>query len=247
MRVPGHYTGRTCDDPQCDGRLIDSIINFGENLPEDELTKSFNESEIADLCIAMGSSLTVTPAAHIPKHVGKRNQHLVIVNLQSTPLDGIASLRINAKCEDVSRMIMAKLGLPIPEFRLKRIIIIDAVHNQASGNDDTVLLSIQPQDMYGYPFTFIKSASVSVNGEVHKLKEPFTLLLPWKPSEDRMSCKINFEFQAHYGEPPITRDFNVFKDKENKASLLLSYNPFNTEWDIEDENVDEKMAALNIN
>jgi hypothetical protein len=86
-----------------------------------------------------------------------------------------------------------------------------------------------------------------VNGEVHKLKEPFTLLLPWKPSEDRMSCKINFEFQAHYGEPPITRDFNVFKDKENKASLLLSYNPFNTEWDIEDENVDEKMAALNIN
>jgi hypothetical protein len=34
---------------------------------------------------------------------------------------------------------------------------------------------------------------------------------------------------------------------ENKASLLLSYNPFNTEWDIEDENVDEKMAALNIN
>jgi NAD-dependent SIR2 family protein deacetylase len=67
MRVPGHYTGRTCDDPQCDGRLIDSIINFGENLPEDELTKSFNESEIADLCIAMGSSLTVTPAAHIPK------------------------------------------------------------------------------------------------------------------------------------------------------------------------------------
>ncbi len=33
----------------------------------DELTKAFQEGEDADLCIVMGSSLTVTPAADIPK------------------------------------------------------------------------------------------------------------------------------------------------------------------------------------
>ncbi len=35
----------------------------------------------SDLCIVLGSSLTVTPAANMPWEVGKRKQKLVIVNL----------------------------------------------------------------------------------------------------------------------------------------------------------------------
>jgi NAD-dependent SIR2 family protein deacetylase len=34
----------------------------------------------------MGSSLTVNPAAHIPREVSKHGK-LIIVNLQKTPLD----------------------------------------------------------------------------------------------------------------------------------------------------------------
>ena len=60
-------TGRECDDPACKGPLRDSIINFGENLPKNELTNAEHEGENADLCLAMGSSLTVTPAADIPE------------------------------------------------------------------------------------------------------------------------------------------------------------------------------------
>ena len=52
--------------------------------------------------------------------VGERQQRLVIVNLQRTPLDPVARLRIFAKCDDVSKLLMGKLGLTIPEFRLKR-------------------------------------------------------------------------------------------------------------------------------
>ena len=52
--------------------------------------------------------------------VGERRQRLVIVNLQCTPLDSVAQLRIFAKCDDVSKLLMSKLGLTIPEFRLKR-------------------------------------------------------------------------------------------------------------------------------
>ena len=47
----------------------------------------------------MGSSLTVTPAADIPsKTAKKKGGKLVIINLQSTPLDYSASLRINGTC-----------------------------------------------------------------------------------------------------------------------------------------------------
>ena len=53
--------------------------------------------------------------------VGEKDQRLVIVNLQRTPLDPLAKLLIHAKCDDVSRLLMTKLGLPIPQFTLKRL------------------------------------------------------------------------------------------------------------------------------
>jgi len=68
------------------------------------LNRSFEEAYKADLCLAMGSSLTVTPAADIPKEVGKKNK-LIIVNLQKTPLDKYAYLRINAMCDDVMTLL----------------------------------------------------------------------------------------------------------------------------------------------
>ena len=40
-----HTTSRVCDDPSCQGPLQDSIINFGENLPVDELTKAFDHAK----------------------------------------------------------------------------------------------------------------------------------------------------------------------------------------------------------
>ena len=55
-----HLTGRRCDKPDCRGYLKDSIINFGENLPEEEITKAFAHAEKADLCLVLGNSaLTV--------------------------------------------------------------------------------------------------------------------------------------------------------------------------------------------
>jgi NAD-dependent SIR2 family protein deacetylase len=52
-----HYTGRRCDKPECRGQLRDSIINFGENLPEDELNKAFDHAEKADVCLVLGKTL----------------------------------------------------------------------------------------------------------------------------------------------------------------------------------------------
>ena len=40
-----HTTSRLCDDPNCKGQLHDSIINFGENLPEGELRKAFDHAQ----------------------------------------------------------------------------------------------------------------------------------------------------------------------------------------------------------
>lgn len=69
----------------------------------------------------MGSSLTVTPAAHIPRDVSKKGK-LIIVNLQATPLDKYAFMRINGLCDDVMRRLAEKLELKVNDFILKRLI-----------------------------------------------------------------------------------------------------------------------------
>lgn len=83
----------------------------------------------------MGSSLRVTPAADIPKETGKHG-HLVIVNLQKTPLDKKAALTIYAFCDTVMNMVMQKLGLPIPEFQLTRRLSITKRREKPKGKAD---------------------------------------------------------------------------------------------------------------
>lgn len=62
--VHRHETGRKCEN--CGQELFDTIINFKESLPEKELYEGFEHSKKADLCLVLGSSLRVTPAADMP-------------------------------------------------------------------------------------------------------------------------------------------------------------------------------------
>jgi len=121
--VHNHETGRKCDNPACKGALKDTIINFGEDLPPKEFAKAEKHSEMADVCLALGSSLTVTPAADCPETVGKLG-HLYIINLQRTPLDSL-STRLNGKCDEVMRKLMEELEIEVPPWRLHRGVRVD--------------------------------------------------------------------------------------------------------------------------
>ena len=53
-------------------------------------------------------------------------------------------------------------------------------------------------------------------GQTHYLSEPFSVQFPWKPTEKpEIIVQVTLNFHAHYGEPPITRDFHLVKDKGN--------------------------------
>uniref|UniRef100_A0A1X7STS1 Regulatory protein SIR2 homolog 7 n=2 Tax=Amphimedon queenslandica TaxID=400682 RepID=A0A1X7STS1_AMPQE len=231
---------RKCDDPSCQGILRDTIINFGEDLPDSELTRGTEEGEVADLCLAMGSSLTVTPAADIPECVTERGEKLVIVNLQKTPLHNMAALCIHAKCEEVSTMVMEKLGLPIPEFRLKRRVFIKVTQSTKGPPEEQVSLSIEGQDMYGFYFSFLTGVTVFVGERPQQLQEPFSIRFPWRASagasSDEMKAQLTFHFQGHYGEPPLDKELIIKKGvKDMQLKLLLIYNPGTSQWSIEDD------------
>ena len=61
-----HWTIRKCKDPNCQAYLKDTLVDFGQGLPKQELDLAFAHSEMADLHLCLGSSLRVTPASQMP-------------------------------------------------------------------------------------------------------------------------------------------------------------------------------------
>ena len=54
-----HGTGRGCVREGCGGRLLEYTIDFGQQLPRVPLKTAYKQARKSDLCLALGSSLTV--------------------------------------------------------------------------------------------------------------------------------------------------------------------------------------------
>ena len=93
----------------CRGRLVSSVVDFGEPLPERDLRLSFEHSRKSDLFIVVGSSLVVTPAADMPTEAIRSGAKLVIINQGETPFDNHANLRFKEGIGDVLPKAVKKL------------------------------------------------------------------------------------------------------------------------------------------
>ena len=67
------------------------ITFFGESLPEEAYLRSQELAAQADVMIVLGTSLTVYPAAGLPRLTLQRGGKVFIVNAQPTPLDDYAA------------------------------------------------------------------------------------------------------------------------------------------------------------
>lgn len=224
-KVHDHATTRKCT--KCSSTLYDSIINFGENLPEDELETSFDHAEHADVCLVLGSSLRVTPAADIPQRVAERGGKLIIGNLQLTPLANQAALNIHSLCDDLMRGLMAKLDIPIPEWELHRRIHVKI-------QDKTV--SIMGLDLYqDIGYTLFTSVRILVReGTASKYDsktianvEPIEHRIKLSNSNDKMDIYIELNWQGHYNEPKYTLKL-PFTNSSKEINLF--YNPKTHSW-----------------
>ena len=147
-----HLTGRKCDTPGCNGDLKDTIINFGEPLNLEIVQHAFDISDICDLMLCMGSSMRVAPATYCPlRTIGKK---FVMVNLQKTCVDDHAALVIHAKVDDVMKMLMQKLEMPIPEFRRSYRL-------KVSLSDDSKTLSVMGVDANGACYVLYKALTIT--------------------------------------------------------------------------------------
>ena len=177
----------------------------------------------------MGSSLTVTPAANVPAEVGK-SHNLVIVNLQKTPLDGLARIKINALCDDVMKKLMERLKIVPDVYRLIRYVYVE--------KKSETILEFKGIDATGIPYTFLKDArqdkkEVKLLTEKEKKegqrKEPYT----FKVEKGAEKLNIDLEFYGHYNEPLLKLQIDL-KSFEIDQVLKLSYDPDSGKWgDVE--------------
>ncbi|KAM9818765.1 NAD-dependent protein deacetylase sirtuin-7 [Syngnathus typhle] len=164
-----HCTGRKCC--HCCSELRDTIVHFGER---GTLEKPLNwkgaaeAAKAADVILCLGSSLKVLKKYaclwSMNKPTSKRPK-LYIINLQWTPKDELAVIKINAKCDDVMSLLMEELTLPIPVYdRAEDPIFSLAVPLQPEDKDShtraVIAPHVSPNDSFSNPEEAAKATAV---------------------------------------------------------------------------------------
>uniref|UniRef100_A0A672T8I8 NAD-dependent protein deacylase sirtuin-5, mitochondrial n=1 Tax=Sinocyclocheilus grahami TaxID=75366 RepID=A0A672T8I8_SINGR len=83
-RIPVQHLPR-CDGSGCNGLLRPHVVWFGETLDSDILTAVEQELEKCDLCLVVGTSSVVYPAAMFAPQVAGRGVPVAEFNMECTP------------------------------------------------------------------------------------------------------------------------------------------------------------------
>ncbi|XP_043259268.1 NAD-dependent protein deacetylase sirtuin-7 isoform X1 [Colletes gigas] len=195
-----HGTGRLCH--RCNSVLQDSIVHFGErgNLPWPiNWNGATRAAKQADVILCLGSSLKVLKKYpwlwQMDRPIHKRPS-LYIVNLQWTPKDENAVLKVNGKCDEVMKRVMTHLGLEIPLYnRAKDPIFFHAIQ---LGNNEQYTMS---QPCLEEPCNIDCKELSKISGDFCKDISP---QIKEEEEEDCISPKIITESMSAYPAPFFT-------------------------------------------
>jgi len=192
--------------------------------------------------LVLGSSLRVSTWA-VDEAI-ERGAKVFIVNLQITPYDKGATV-IHARTDEVLTMLMSKLGLEIPKWKLHRRMKISTstdkkgkqITLKAAGLDtvDRPYLYATKMDAVLSKFPFGTPSAIS-------LKNPFEISrdiqMNTNDGKGIGSAKLTFHLVSYYNEPPIIIEHPVeLQDKGTTKETVYSLyiDPDSAKWEIYDE------------
>ena len=216
QKAKDHKTGRKCDTPGCGGDLKDTIINFGENLNQDILEKGFIIGMLSDLCICMGSSMRVQPAAQMPMGVkNKENGKLVVFNLQATPIDMAADLIIHEQIDKIMELLMQKLDIQIPEFRRSYRLKVSL------DEKDNKRVKFTGIDSNGACYTLFKNLKIKgldrADANFPSRAQAIQPFVQTQTAKNVTHIEAECTFQGHYNEPVMKLKIPMDAMNELKA------------------------------
>ena len=84
---------------KCGGIIKPDVVLYEEALDEEVIEEAIQEIEQADVLIVAGTSLVVYPASSFVRYF--HGKHLIIINKDTTPMDGAADLVIHEDIKEV--------------------------------------------------------------------------------------------------------------------------------------------------
>lgn len=91
--------------PDCAARMRPNVVLFGENLPVDAIMTAQDRAAGCDVCLVVGTSALVYPAAALPGIAKNADAFLVEINPEQTALTPICDVSIRGKSGDILPLI----------------------------------------------------------------------------------------------------------------------------------------------
>jgi NAD-dependent deacetylase len=95
--------------PKCNSLLRPDVVWFGEQLNPAIMSEVYVELEKADVCIVIGTSALVQPAASFPIIVKQRGGIIIEVNIDATPLTSYVDIHLPGKAGEIMSTLNSRL------------------------------------------------------------------------------------------------------------------------------------------
>ena len=82
--------------PDCGGLVKGDTVMFGEPIPPDALESCYQQAQLADAVLLIGTSAVVYPAAEYPAIVHRHGGRLIEINPQATPYSDVCAAVLRA-------------------------------------------------------------------------------------------------------------------------------------------------------
>ena len=155
---------------------------------------------MSDLVLCMGSSMRVQPACQMPMGCKLSGGKIVMINLQKTPADPVCDLIIHEQVDKVIKMVMAKLEIPIPDFRRNYRLKITV-------SEDKKSLKFTGVDSNGACYTIFKTMRVNgIAPAAAQFPQNARQVQPYSQAITKNNISefsIQCSFQGHYNEPQL--------------------------------------------
>ncbi len=114
--------------PECFDSMRPDVILFGEAMPMQAVHEAQEKAENCDVCIVVGTSSLVYPAAEIPLIAKQSGAKIIEINPEETSLSSVADISLRSKAGETLPLIFAENSAEIS--RLTGHIAIEASTEQ---------------------------------------------------------------------------------------------------------------------